>query len=143
MGPGTTSWQETLSSLLDGVQSGNLEYRITALEGNGGEGLSRSNVTEVHVETSIRIPNAFTPGSNDMNFEFKPVFDFAPRNYLMMVLDRAGRKLFETRDPGQGWDGRAHSGDFVTEGVYVYHIQLTDYTGRFSTFTGNVTVLYP
>lgn len=143
VGPGTTSWNETLSTLLDGIQTGSLEYRITALEGNGGEGMSRSNVTEVHVETSVRLPNAFTPGSNDMNFEFRPVFDFAPRDYLMIVLDRAGRKLFETHDPGQGWDGRARNGDFVTEGVYVYHIQMTDYTGRFSTFTGNVTVLYP
>lgn len=143
VGPGVTGWQETIGSLVDGIQSGELEYRVVALESGGGEGRSHSNVVEVHVETTFQIANAFTPGSNDMNFEFKPLFDFAPRDYLMIILDRAGRKLFETKDPGKGWDGRAHGGDFVTEGVYLYHIQFTDFTGRFSTYTGNVTVLYP
>jgi hypothetical protein len=78
-----------------------------------------------------------------MNYEFKPLLDFAPSDYLMIILDRGGRKLFETRDPGQGWDGRFQQGDFVAEGVYVYYIQYTDYTGLFKNITGNVTVLYP
>jgi hypothetical protein len=142
VGPGVTSWQETIGSLTDGSQSGEMEYRVVALE-SGGDGESRSNIVAVQVETSLEIPNAFTPGSNDMNFEFRPFFDFAPRDYMMIILDRAGRKLFETSDPGEGWDGRARGGDFVTEGVYVYHIQFTDFTGRFTTRTGNVTVLYP
>lgn len=143
VGPGNTSWQETLGSLLDGFQAGELEYRVIALESGGGDGRSRSNTVAVQVETHVQIPNAFTPGSNDMNFEFKPFFDFVPRDYLMIILDRAGRKLFETKDPGDGWDGRARGGDYVSEGVYVYHIQFNDFTGRFSTYTGNVTVLYP
>ncbi len=143
VGPGTTSWQETIGTLVDGFQNGELEYRVIALESGSGGGKSSSNIVAVHVETTLQIPNAFTPGSNDMNYEFKPFFDFAPRDYLMIILDRAGRKLFETKDPGEGWDGRARGGDYVSEGVYLYHIQLTDYTGRFSTFTGNVTVLYP
>ncbi len=66
-----------------------------------------------------------------MNFEFKPMMDFAPRKYMMIVFDRGGRKLFETTDPGEGWDGTFHGGDFVMEGVYVYFIQYTDYTGLF------------
>ena len=78
-----------------------------------------------------------------MNFEFKPQMDFAPEKYVMMVMDRGGRKMFETSDPGEGWDGRFQGGEFVNEAVYIYYIQYTDYTGLFRTFTGNVTVLYP
>jgi hypothetical protein len=78
-----------------------------------------------------------------MNFEFKPLMDFAPKDYIMIVVDRGGRKMFETTDPGEGWDGRFKGGDFANEAVYVYYIQYTDYTGLFKTFTGNVTVLYP
>ena len=91
----------------------------------------------------MQVPNAFTPGSNDINAEFKPLMDFAPEEYLMIVVDRGGRKMFETTDPGEGWDGRFQGGSFVDEAVYVYYIQYTDYTGLFQTFTGNVTVLYP
>ena len=143
VGPGTTSWQETVESVIDGYQTGELQYRVVARESPGGEGESFSNTVAVHVITNLQVPNAFTPGSNDMNYEFKPLFDFAPRDYLMIILDRGGRKLFETRDPGQGWDGRFRQGEFVTEGVYVYYIQYTDYTGLFKSITGNVTVLYP
>jgi gliding motility-associated-like protein len=91
----------------------------------------------------MQVPSAFTPGSNDMNAEFKPLLDFAPKEYLMLILDRGGRKMFETTNPGEGWDGRFQGGEFANEGVYVYYIQYTDYTGLSKSSTGNVTVLYP
>ena len=146
VGPGTTSWSENLQSVINGFQPGELQYKVIAFGNQGGPGdpgFSVSNIISVTVESHLQIPNAFTPGSNDMNFEFKPIIDFAPKNYTMIIVDRGGRKLFETTDPGQGWDGRFQSGKFVQEGVYVYYIQYTDYTGISNSFTGNVTVLYP
>ena len=143
---GTTQWQESLQSVIDGSQPGLLEYKVLAVSNPVGQNepaISVSNITSVTVETHIQVPSAFTPGSNDMNFEFKPLLDFAPKEYLMLVMDRGGRKMFETTDPGKGWDGRFQNGEFVNEGVYVYYLQLTDYTGLFKSFTGNVTVLYP
>ncbi|MEA3460799.1 MAG: gliding motility-associated C-terminal domain-containing protein, partial [Bacteroidota bacterium] len=146
VGPITTQWNENIQSLINGFQQGEIQYRVIALSNpyNGGTvEESMSNVTTVVVETHMQVPSAFTPGSNDMNFEFKPLMDFAPRDYVMIVVDRGGRKMFETTDPGKGWDGRFKGGDFVSEAVYVYYIQYTDYTGLFKTYTGNVTVLYP
>ncbi|MDF1576098.1 MAG: gliding motility-associated C-terminal domain-containing protein [Bacteroidales bacterium] len=145
-GPLSTQWQEPVESLLNGFQPGEVQYRVIALsnpDGWGVEEASYSNITVATVETHMQVPTAFTPGSNDMNFEFKPQMDFAPREYLMMIMDRGGRKMFETTDPGDGWDGRFQGGEFVNEAVYVYYIQYTDYTGLFRTLTGNVTVLYP
>ncbi len=146
MGPLATQWQETIQSVINGYQPGEVQYRVIAL-GNpneaGTEENSFSNITAATIETHMQVPSAFTPGSNNMNFEFKPQMDFAPREYVMMVMDRGGRKMFETTDPGEGWDGRFQGGEFVNEAVYVYYIQYTDYTGLFKTFTGNVTVLYP
>ncbi|MEN8203776.1 MAG: gliding motility-associated C-terminal domain-containing protein [Bacteroidota bacterium] len=146
VGPGIISWSEAIQSVINGFQPGELQYRVLAISNpqfQGQSGISVSNITTVTVETSMQVPSAFTPGSNDMNFEFKPLLDFAPRKYLMMIMDRGGRKMFETTDPGKGWDGRFLNGEFVNEGVYVYYIQYTDYTGRFKSHTGNVTVLYP
>jgi len=146
VGPGTTQWSEAIQSVTDGFQPGKLQYKVLAISNQNGQnatGISISNITTVDVISNLQIPSAFTPGSNDMNFEFKPLMDFAPQDYLMFILDRGGRKMFETTDPGQGWDGRFNNGEFVNEGVYVYYIQMTDYTGLFKSFTGNVTVLYP
>ena len=146
VGSGTYSWNETVESVINGFQPGELQYRVLAIEnqsGTGNQNISVSNIVTVAVETNLQVPSAFTPGSNDMNFEFKPRIDFAPKNYRMIVIDRGGRKMFETTDPGAGWDGRFHHGEFVNEGVYVYYIQFTDYTGMFKSFTGNVSVLYP
>jgi gliding motility-associated-like protein len=146
VGPFTNQWQETIQSLDNGYQAGEIQYRVIALSNpyNGGSvEQSISNLSTAVVETQMQVPNAFTPGSNDINAEFKPLMDFAPEEYLMIVVDRGGRKMFETTDPGEGWDGRFQGGSFVDEAVYVYYIQYTDYTGLFQTFTGNVTVLYP
>jgi gliding motility-associated-like protein len=146
VGPATTQWQESIEPLVNGFQAGEFQYRVIALSNphNGGiEEQSFSNITTVELETQMQVPSAFTPNSNDINSEFKPLMDFAPREYLMIVIDRGGRKMFETTDPGEGWDGRFQGGSFVDEAVYVYYIQYTDYTGLFKTYTGNVTVLYP
>jgi gliding motility-associated-like protein len=146
VGPNTTMWQEPIVSLINGSQPGEVQYQVIALgnaNGEGVEGKSYSNITTAAVETHMQVPSAFTPGSNDMNFEFKPLMDFAPAKYTMLVMDRVGRKMFETTNPDDGWDGRFMGGEFVNEAVYVYYIQYTDYTGLFKTFTGNVTVLYP
>ncbi len=94
------------------------------------------------METTMEVPNAFTPGRTT-NYLFKPVFDFAPSKYQMIVYDRVGRKLFESGDPTQGWDGTFNGGEFVMEGVYVYYIQYTDFTTLSRTLSGNVTVIYP
>ncbi|MCP4311852.1 MAG: hypothetical protein GY790_11360 [Bacteroidetes bacterium] len=145
LGPGTTSWQEAIESVINGYQPGELQYKVLAL-GNQVEGanpgISISNVVSVAVETSMQVPNAFTPGRTT-NYLFKPVIDFAPDKYTMIIYDRGGRKLFETNNPGEGWDGTFSRGGYAMEGVYVYFIQYTDYTGLSKTLNGSVSVIYP
>jgi gliding motility-associated-like protein len=146
VGPETTRWSETIQSVIDGFQPGELQYKVLAV-GNQSpgmdSGISISNIVGVAVETHLSLPSAFTPGSNDMNALFKPVLDFSPREYVLIVYDRGGRKLFETTDPGEGWNGTYSGGNYAMEGVYVFHIEYTDYAGLFRSSTGNITVIYP
>ena len=145
LGPEATSWQEAIESVINGYQPGEIQYKVLALsrqvEGDD-PGISASNIVSLAVETSMKFPDAFTPGRSS-NYLFKPMMDFAPGKYKMIIYDRGGRKLFETSDPSEGWDGTFKGGDFAMEGVYVYFIQYTDYTGRSKTHSGNVTVIYP
>jgi gliding motility-associated-like protein len=145
VGAEDTIWQESIESVINGSQPGEIQYKVIALsyQVDGTDtGVSVSNIVSVLMETSMEVPNAFTPGRLT-NSLFKPVFDFAPSKYQMIVYDRVGRKLFESSDPSQGWDGTFNGGDFVMEGVYVYYIQYTDFTTLSRTLSGNVTVIYP
>ena len=147
VGPDTETWSDSVVSVINGHQPvGELQYKVQAVEnqsGNGTPNISESNIVSVYVESSLLLPNAITPSSDDINSVFKPRMDFAPKNYTMIIYDRVGRKLFETGDPGEGWNGTFRGGEPVMEGVYIYFIQYTDYTGLFRTMSGNVTVLYP
>lgn len=145
VGPETNSWHENIESLFNGYQAGEFQYRVLALSMQVEEadpGISISNIVSVAMETSMQVPNAFTPGQSS-NYLFKPVIDFAPEKYTMIIYDRGGRELFKTSDPGKGWDGTFNGGGFAMEGIYVYFIQYTGYTGLSKTLTGNVTVFYP
>jgi len=103
VGPATTQWQESVEPLVNGTQVGEFEYRVIALSNphNGGiEEQSISNITTAVVETQMQVPSAFTPNSNDINSEFKPLMDFAPREYLMIVIDDGfcAQGVFDDRD---------------------------------------------
>lgn len=140
----TYTFSEQIEPQLGEPEPGELKYRVQAIE-NGDQMVSTSNIETLEIPTNIQVPNAFTPrnpGSSGINHEFKPLMDFGPEKYLLVVVDRGGRKMFETTIPEQGWDGTYNQGNYVREGVYVYYIQYTDHTGIFKTLTGNVTVLY-
>lgn len=141
----TTFWQESIDGITEGQQAGKIQYKIQALSNQvegADPGISESNEVSVLMETTIQVPDAFTPGQAT-NYLFKPLLDFAPKKYKMVIYDRSGRKLFETGDPSQGWDGTYNGGDFAMEGVYVYFIQYTDFKNISKTESGNVTVIYP
>lgn len=84
---------------------------------------SVSNEIVVIQEPRLYVPNAFTPGG--YNPVFKPIGVFTERdNYYFIVYDRWGKKVFETTDYNQGWDGRV-DGKEAEMGVYTYIVHIT------------------
>ena len=76
-------------------------------------------------EPIIYIPNTFTPDGDEHNHVFLPVFTsgYDPYNYEMMIFNRWGEVIFESRDAGIGWDGSYGIGaKAVEDGVYTYKI---------------------
>ena len=143
--PDANSWVDPVSGLDAASQSGKLQYRVRALGmqiPGADPGVSLSNIATVTLASAMVLPNAIIPG-DPVNGIFAPVFDFIPRDYSMIIFDRGGRKIFESSDPGTGWDGSNGQGNFAMEGVYVYYVRYTDHTGRFETLSGNLTVIYP
>src|SRR5690606_15555371 len=111
-------------------------YLVIAVEGNVdpefaafiGPSSSRSNYACADMEPLFYIPNAFSP--NGVNKFFRPEGQFINFSfYEMVIFNRWGEKLFETRDFFEGWDGTV-DGEDAQDGTYVYSIRFKGADGR-------------
>ncbi len=83
-----------------------------------------SNELLIMQSARLYVPNAFCP--DGLNNIFKPVGVFSDKdNYLFMVYNRWGQKVFETTNNTEGWDGR-YNGRKAEAGAYAYYIYITD-----------------
>ncbi|MNJ86425.1 PKD domain protein [compost metagenome] len=91
----------------------------------------------------VFVPNAFTPDGDEYNNTFKGYVsgDFDPANFSMLIFNRWGNLIFESKDVNVGWDG-TYDGKLVQEGMYTWMIQLkTMVSDDKKTFNGSVTLL--
>jgi hypothetical protein len=56
------------------------------------------------------------------------------------VFNRWGQMIFETKNPGKGWDGRITGIDQQT-GVFIWIAEGVDYTGKLVTRKGTSTLI--
>ncbi|MEO0470724.1 MAG: PKD domain-containing protein, partial [Bacteroidota bacterium] len=66
----------------------------------------------------LYVPNAFTPNYDGHNEHFGWAGEYI-LEFHMMIFNRWGRKIYETRNYTDRWDGR-FQGEVVPEGVYTY-----------------------
>jgi gliding motility-associated-like protein len=108
-----------------------------------------SDVTQVYIGynegENIYIPNTFTPDADGFNQTFKPIFTsgFDPFNYEMLIYNRWGELIFETRDVNWGWDGSYRmAGRDVQQGIYTYKIAYKNpKLDQRKTIVGHVTLI--
>ncbi len=109
----------------------------------------------IHVaqaEQNIVFPNAFVPNltgptggyynpnSLDRSI-FHPIAKKPVVEYHLTIYDRRGRKIFETNDIKQGWDGYFR-GKLVPVGVYIYIASGRFEDGQKFVKKGDITVIY-
>ena len=81
-------------------------------------------------ESSLRVPNAFTPNVDGFNDVFKVKDGY--RSIIKFhgyIFNRWGKKLFEWTDISQGWDGK-YNGHDVADGVYFCKIEAQGADGK-------------
>jgi gliding motility-associated-like protein len=88
----------------------------------------------------ITVPNVFTPNNDLDNDLFKPVLTFTPVDYHLIIRDRQGNVLFETRDYLKEWDG-SKNGSPQPQGVYIWILKLTTPSGKTISRTGTITII--
>jgi len=100
----------------------------------------RSNIACVEKTAGAYMANAFIVGG--VNPEFMPVFYFkeSMTEYQMIIYDRYGGKVFETKDADKGWDGNKN-GQSLPNGVYSYYVRIRSGNGSEQELRGGVTLI--
>lgn len=141
VGSGTTTYQDNISGdELTMIQT----YFVEAIEATGSTypfaDSVRSNMAVARQEADVIAPNAFAP--KGLNNKFKPLVKFIePDGFSLRIYDRWGKMIFETHDPGEGWDGKSN-GSYVPMGVYIYLINFRNREDQVLQRQGTVTVIY-
>lgn len=142
----TLTYSDSLS-ILSG-SGGQFSYYIKAIEIGGDNGYesetdnSISNVITISRESRIFMPNAIIAGGESPDDEFKPVVQFfEPDGYQLIIFNKWGQQLFESREVSKGWMGK-YNGEYVPEDAYVYVIRYKDNTGLLQEKRGTVTVIW-
>lgn|GEM_PF-1741025 len=94
-------------------------YSLKVVDSHGCEGADSILVTTKKCPFGIYFPNAFTPNKDGLNDIFRPVIIGKPAVYKLSIYNRWGQLIFETTDPGQGWDGLIKSGK-QESGTYIW-----------------------
>jgi len=86
------------------------------------------------------LPNAFTPDGDGRNDVFIPVTTEEISDYSMIIFNRFGQKLFESRSYLFGWNGTS-KGKVQPTGSYIYIIRYKNKNGFVTEEKGTVLLL--
>lgn len=90
----------------------------------------------------VEFPNAIRPNSPlEENRVFLPGIIDNVNDYHLMIFNRWGEMIFESRDQEIGWDG-TYQGNPAKQDVYIWKVTGTYTDGRGFTKTGDVTLMY-
>jgi gliding motility-associated-like protein len=85
------------------------------------------------------IPNAFSPGNDDINPLFKPE-GLGIKDYRMTIYNRWGEKIYDADWGKQPWDG-TYKGEFVQIGSYPYYMEVIDFGNIRHSYQGLIQVI--
>ncbi|MGC9375180.1 MAG: gliding motility-associated C-terminal domain-containing protein, partial [Bacteroidales bacterium] len=138
------SYTDQISTNGDEMIYGLYCYFIRATEA-GSSLYSQSNRVCTYLEPNIFIPEAITPNGDGKNDEFKiqPDLSLFPGEYQLTIYNRWSNVIFQTKNPGEAWNGTDTNGKAVPTGAYIYYLKIKLPDGQIIEKRGNITVFYP
>jgi len=145
-GDGTTSAEYEPSHVYNEAHEGSFDISLIAYNDLGcSDTLKLDAAVQVLRGGQLLIPNAFSPNlsgpgnENGQNDVFLPLMR-GVQEFQMLVFNRWGELLYETKDPAQGWNGY-FKGQLCPQDVYVYKIQAKFADGETITRVGDINLL--
>ncbi len=142
---GTTSYIDDVSGFH--AEGSIFSYFVVAYENEGDNGfedfkdVSSSNEITIVQETRVLVPNAFMPGADLPDNEFKPMLSFVEQDdYELMIFNKWGQMIFNTTDMDEGWNGN-YNGEPMPPDAYVYLIRYKTPDGQMVEKRGTVTLV--
>ena len=89
----------------------------------------------------IILPNAFSPNGDGLNdvFRVPPVYIKGIVEFNMIVYDRVGTIVYNSKKIDKGWDGR-YKGKIQQLDTYFYEVKFKTVSGRVEKISGTVTL---
>jgi gliding motility-associated-like protein len=119
------SYTDQISTNGDEMIYGLYCYFIRATEAGSSE-YSQSNRVCTYIEPNIFISEAITPNGDGKNDEFKiqPDLSLFPGEYQLTIYNRWSNVIFQTKNPGESWNGTDTNGKAVPTGAYIYYLKI-------------------
>ncbi len=89
---------------------------------------------------TFSFPNAFSPNGDGVNDGYRVVSYGNLELYHLLIYNRWGQLVYESRDPRQYWDGK-YNGVPCDMGTYMYYFKGTCLTGRTEEGKGDVILI--
>ncbi|QNR24014.1 T9SS type B sorting domain-containing protein [Croceimicrobium hydrocarbonivorans] len=126
-------------------------YYVKAVEGGNPQGIvdnqgnpmtAISNQSCAQQEAKVYLATAFRPGSSiGENQTYGPSMRLNEvENYHFYIMNRWGKKVFETNNPEERWDG-SYEGNDAPQGVYIYYIKFQTPGGSEQEERGNLSLV--
>jgi gliding motility-associated-like protein len=96
---------------------------------------------EIKPAFALYVPNVFTPNSDGRNDGFQAK-GIGIDKFAMQIYDRWGRKVWETTNFAESWDGSVRGFEEAgKQDVYTWRAQVLDILGKQHSLIGHVTLL--
>ena len=95
-------------------------YTLMVTDTNGCQGTDSTIVKINECLSGAYFPNAFSPNGDGHNDVFKPIMLGTLLSYHILIYNRWGQLVFESRDPAKGWNGNL-GGVLQEVGTYVFN----------------------
>jgi len=136
-------WQPNLSSSNQGLWNSELDdFGTYIYQVNGTRCPNDSATITISKECQplIYIPNAFTPNADGIN-DFVFVRGQDIKSMYLVIYNRWGQSVFNTKNILDGWDGKNKKGELLNEGVYIYKVLGKFVDGSDIEISGNITLV--
>ncbi len=91
-------------------------------------------------ETVFEMPNIFTPNGDGMNDYFLPKEIQNIEAISLMIYNRWGQKVYETKSLTSGWNGK-YNGKESDDGTYYWIVNYSTYSNSTNTAKGYLTLI--
>ena len=124
---GEVAWPQDTSFRIESETQIAACYVLTAVDTVGNES-ELAGLTCVENCPFYELPNVFTPNGDSDNDVLRPRISRFVSAVELSIVNRWGVKVFETEDPGIGWDGTDLNGEDVSDGTFFYQCRVFQQT---------------